>query len=202
MIKRGNNMKEQVVLASNNKNKIREFSEILADKQILSMSDIGYKDDVEETGETFLENALIKARTISEFLKSKGEEKSVFADDSGLCVVALNGEPGVYSARYAGGHGRDEDNRQKLLSNLKDKEDRTAYFVCVVVKLNPDGTYSYSEGRTYGHILEEKSGENGFAYDCLFFSDELGKSFGEASSEEKNSVSHRAKAIRTLKNIM
>lgn len=192
-------MKEQIILASNNKHKIKEFGEILVDKEILSMEDIGFYYDVEETGETFLENALIKARAISDFLKAKGEERVVLAEDSGLCVNALNGEPGVYSARYAGGHGNNEANRNLLLKNLEGKSDRSAYFICTLVILYPDGHYEYSEGISEGEILKEKTGKSELTYDCIFFSKDLQKSFGEASEEEKNSVSHRGRAIRLLK---
>lgn len=195
-------MKKEIILASSNKNKIKEFSQILSDYKILSLSDIGFNDDIEETGKTFVENALIKAKTVSEFLKKQGIEKEVLADDSGLCVNALNGEPGIYSARYAGEHGNKEANIKKLQDKLKDFSDRSAYYVCVVVKYNPDGTYVYSEGKTEGEILKEKEGESGFAYDPIFFSKEINKSFGIATTDEKNSVSHRGKAIRKIKNMM
>ena len=195
-------MKKEIILASSNKNKIREFSQILSDCKILSLDDIGYDEEIEETGETFVENALIKAKAVSEFLKKKGIEREVLADDSGLCVNALNGEPGVYSARYAGGHGNNEANIQKLQEKLKGFRDRSAYYVCVVVKYNPDGSYVYSEGRVEGEILKEKDGESGFAYDPIFFSKELNKSFGRATADEKNSISHRGKAIREIKNMM
>ena len=140
---------------------------------------------------------MIKAKAISDFLKNKNLSYDVLADDSGLCVNALNGEPGIFSARYAGDH-TSEANRQKLLENLKGKNDRTAYFNCTLVLLHPDGSYIEAVGKTYGHILEEKDGDSEFTYDCLFFSDELGKSFSSASPEEKNSVSHRGKAIQNL----
>lgn len=189
---------ERLVLASNNKNKIREFREIFKDREILSLNDIGYFDEIEETGETFLENALIKASSISKYLKSNNIFCDVIADDSGLCVESLNGEPGVYSARYAGEHGDDTKNRQKLLNELKDKENRKAYFVCNIVLYKPDDNYINVEGRTYGTIVDEERGSTTFGYDCLFLSDDLHKTFGEATSEEKNKVSHRARALEKL----
>lgn len=189
---------ERLVLASNNKNKIREFREIFKDREILSLNDIGYFDEIEETGETFLENALIKASSISKYLKNKNIFCDVIADDSGLCVESLNGEPGVYSARYAGIHGDDTKNRQKLLNELKDKENRKAYFVCNIVLYKPDDTYINVEGRTYGTIADEERGSKTFGYDCLFLSDDLHKTFGEATSLEKNKVSHRARALEKL----
>lgn len=189
---------ERLVLASNNKNKIREFREIFKDREILSLNDIGYFDEIEETGETFLENALIKASSISKYLKSKNIFCDVIADDSGLCVESLNGEPGVYSARYAGIHGDDTKNRQKLLNELKDKENRKAYFVCNIVLYKPDDNYINVEGRTYGTIADEERGSKTFGYDCLFLSDDLHKTFGEATSLEKNKVSHRARALEKL----
>ena len=189
---------ETIVLASNNSNKLKEFRNIITDVNILSLKDIGFKDEIEETGTTFLENSLLKAKTIHEYLKSNNLNYTVMSDDSGLCVNSLNGEPGLYSARYAGGHGNDTDNRKKLLDNLKDKADRSAYLICVVVKYYPNGSYIYAEGKTEGYILESEQGNTVFAYDCIFYSDELKKSFGEANEEEKNKVSHRGKAIRNL----
>ena len=126
-----------------------------------------------------------------------GKDYIVLADDSGLCVDALNGEPGVYSARYAGGHGNNQANRDKLLSNLEGK-DRSAYFCCTIVVMYPDGTYKVFEGKTYGKITTEELGDKSFGYDCIFYSNDLNKTFGEASEEEKNSVSHRARALNQL----
>ncbi|MBR6690488.1 MAG: RdgB/HAM1 family non-canonical purine NTP pyrophosphatase [Bacilli bacterium] len=191
---------KKIVLASNNKHKIKEFKEILG-VEILTLNDIGYFEEIEETGTTFLENALIKASTISEYLKQKGLNYDVLADDSGICCEALNGEPGIYSARYAGEHGNNKANRDKLISNLKDK-DKTSYFICTIVLYSIDGSYEYKEGRTYGKIIEEELGDTSFGYDCIFLSDELGKTFGQASSEEKNSVSHRARALNEIKKII
>ena len=192
---------KKIVLASNNKHKIKEFREILDNVEILTLSDIGYLDEIEETGTTFLENALIKAETISKYLKEKGLNYDVLADDSGNCCTALDGAPGIYSARYAGEHGDSKANRDKLINDLKDK-DKTTYFTCTIVLYHIDGTYEYKEGRTYGKIIEEELGDTSFGYDCIFLSDDLGKTFGESTSEEKNSVSHRARAIQQIKELI
>ena len=192
---------KKVVLASNNIHKIKEFMEILENVEILTLSDIGYLEEIEETGETFLENALIKASTISNYLKSKNLDYDVLADDSGLCCLGIDLGPGVYSARYAGEHVKPKDNRDKLIKELKDK-DKTAYFVCTIVLYHIDGTYEYKEGKTYGKIIDEELGDTSFGYDCIFLSDELNKTFGQSSSEEKNSVSHRARALNEIKELM
>lgn len=191
---------KKIVLASNNKHKIKEFNQILG-VEILTLDDIGYLEEIEETGTTFLENALIKASTISEYLKENGLDYDVLADDSGLCCAALNGAPGIYSARYAGGHGNIKANRDKIVEELNGK-DKTAYFNCTIVLYHADGTYEYEEGKTYGKIIEEELGDTSFGYDCIFLSDDLGKTFGEASSEEKNMVSHRARALSQIKELL
>ena len=190
----------KIVLASNNKHKIEEIKQMLNNQEILTLKDIGYTEEIEETGKTFLENALIKARTISKFLTKKSLYYPVIADDSGLCVEALNGEPGVYSARYSGTHGNDEANRLKLLNVMKNITNRKAYFQCVIVEYFPDKTYKIGDGKTYGNITTIKIGKDSFGYDCLFLSDDLQKTFGEASSEEKNHVSHRYRALKSLLN--
>jgi len=188
----------KIILASNNQHKIKEFKEIFFDAEILSLNDIWYCDDIVEDGETFLENALIKGNAVHEFLKEKWIEADVIADDSGLCVNALNWEPWVYSARYAWWHGNNADNRAKLLKKLEWKNDRSAYFVCCLVKMFPNWEYIYSEWKTYWTILKEEIWDKSFGYDCIFLSDDLHKSFWEASDEEKNKVSHRWRAIANL----
>ncbi len=192
---------KKIVLASNNVHKISEFKQIVTDYEILSLKDIGFLEEIEETGETFLDNALIKAKTISEYLKSKNIEMDVLSDDSGLCCLALNLEPGVYSARYAGEHGLNSNNRAKLIENLKGK-DKTAYFTATIVLYHPNGTYEYREGKTYGKIIDEEIGDTSFGYDCIFLSDDLKKTFGSATNEEKNSVSHRFRALNQIKEIL
>jgi XTP/dITP diphosphohydrolase len=120
------------------------------------------------------------------------------ADDSGICVNALNGAPGVYSARYGGEHGNDKKNRDLLLKNMQGVTDRTAYFKSAVALVYPDGKELVAEGKTYGKILTEEVGNGGFGYDCIFENDDLNKSFGLATAEEKNSVSHRFRALNNL----
>ena len=192
---------KKIVLASNNKHKIKEFKEILTNVEILTLNDIEFFDDIEETGNTFLENALIKASTISKYLSDKGLDYDVIADDSGLCCTAINGAPGIYSARYAGGHGNSKANRDKLINELKEK-DRTAYFNCTIVLYHTDGTYDYKEGKTYGKIIDKELGDTSFGYDCIFLSDDLNKTFGEAASEDKNKVSHRYRALDQIKELI
>ena len=190
---------ETIVLASNNQHKIKEFKEIMKDYNIVTMAEVGFTDDIVEDGDTFLANSTIKSKTIAKYLKEKNLNYMVIADDSGLCVDALNGDPGVYSARYAGEHTQ-QANRDKLLANLKDVEDpnRTARFKCVITLLKPDGTMLVGEGKVEGKILKQETGDTSFGYDCLFYSNELKKCFGQATETEKNSVSHRGRAIADL----
>ena len=186
-----------IVVASNNKYKIKEIKEILTQYNVIPMEEIGFNQEIEENGKTFAENALIKANTIHKYLKKSGKDYLVLADDSGLCVDSLNGEPGVYSARYAGEHGNDQANRNKLLKQL-DGKDRTAYFCCTIAIIFPDGKQQVFEGKTYGEITKDEIGENGFGYDCIFYSNDLKKTFGEATESEKNSVSHRSRALEKI----
>ena len=187
----------KIVLASNNKHKISEIKTILKDYEIVPMSDVGFTEDIVEDGETFKDNALIKAKTISEYLNTLGTPYPVLADDSGLCVTALNLAPGVYSARFAGNHN-DKANRDKLIMELQNHEDKSAYFECDLILYNPDGSYIHSIGRTHGNIINEERGDTSFGYDCIFKSNDLNKTFGEATHEEKNSVSHRGRALEDL----
>lgn len=188
---------KKIVIASNNKHKIKQFKSMLSNFEILTLDDINFYDEIEETGSTFLENALIKAKAISDYLKEKGLEYDVLADDSGCCVPSLNGAPGIYSARYAIDHDF-KANRAKLIEDLKGK-DHKAYFSSTIVYYHPDGTYIYKEGRTYGTIIEEERGDTSFGYECIFLSDDLNKTFGEATLEEKNKISHRSRALTALK---
>ncbi len=186
---------KKIVVASGNKGKLREIAEIFSGFAVVSMQEAGFAGDIEENGATFEENALIKARAVCRALGSPA-----LADDSGLCVRALGGAPGVHSARYAGIHGDDAANNALLLKNLAGvpAPERDACFESCVALCFPDGREVTAAGRTYGHILTEAAGKNGFGYDPLFYSDELQKSFGIATSEEKNAVSHRAKALAAL----
>lgn len=185
----------KLIIASNNKNKLFEIKAILGDSfdNVISMSEAGIDTDIEENGETFLENALIKARTVTELTG-----KVSIGDDSGLVVEALDGAPGVYSARYGGAHGDYDINNALLLKNMEGVKNRKAKFVTVMVMYFPDGNFIFAEGEAMGSILEEKRGKEGFGYDPIFFSDELNMTFAEASKEQKNAVSHRAKALRNL----
>ena len=187
----------RLILASNNEHKIKEFREIFSDYEILSLNDIWFLDDIVEDWETFFDNALIKCEAVYKFLKEKWIEANIMADDSWLCVNALNWAPWVYSARYAIEHDV-VANRAKLLKELEWKNDRSAYFLCCIVEMFPDWNYIYSEWKTFWKILTEEVWDKSFGYDCLFFSDDLQKSFWEATAEEKNSVSHRWRAIAGL----
>lgn len=188
---------EKLIVASNNKGKIKEIKEILKDVyEIVPMGEVGFDEEIEENGSTFFENALIKAKAVSEALGV-----NALADDSGLCVDALGGAPGIYSARFSGVHGDDAANRKKLLNELKDlksPDERKAKFVSSVVLYKRDGEVISGIGETHGIIGFEEEGENGFGYDSLFVSDDLGKSFGVATAEEKNAVSHRKRALIDL----
>lgn len=191
---------KKIVLASNNKGKIKEFKEILQDTEIVPYGELGITEEPEETGKTFYENALIKAKTIA--LKTG---LPTVSDDSGICVDYLSDAPGIYSARYSGDENKetmDKSNRDKLLTELTGVKDRDAKFCSSVVLFIPDGTEGKiisGYGETKGYILDKETGENGFGYDCIFYSYDLKKCFGLATEEEKNSVSHRARAIADLK---
>lgn len=184
-----------VIIASNNKHKIIEIKQILGNcfDRIYSLAERGIEIDVDETGSTFRDNAYLKAEAVC-----KLSGLPALADDSGLSVDALDGAPGVFSARYSGLHATDEENNKLLLKRLEGFEERTAKFASVVALVFPDGRKIDAEGETKGKILTVSDGEGGFGYDPLFFSDELLKSFGRASSEEKNAVSHRSKALKNL----
>ena len=186
--------RKKLVLASGNKHKIKEIAEMLPEFEVVGYKDLGFDFEIEENGKTFYDNALIKAKTVCEQLKLP-----CLADDSGICVDALDGAPGIYSARYAG-DGVDEHNNELLLKNLENKEDRKAKFVCCMVYYNTDGEIVTATGETHGEILFAPQGENGFGYDPIFYSYDLKKCMGVASAEEKNSVSHRFRAIEGIKN--
>ena len=185
--------KKQLVVATGNAHKLREIAEIFTDFDVVSQKQMGFLEEVEETGTTFAENALIKARAAAKALGC-----IALADDSGLCVDALGGAPGVYSARYAGEHGSDKANRDLLLKNMENIIDRTAYFISAIALVYPDGRELVAEGKTYGKVLYEEQGDGGFGYDCIFESDDLKKSFGLASAEEKNAVSHRFRGLQAM----
>ena len=186
----------EIVIASRNKHKIQELEALLskyvAGVKLLSLDDVGIVGDIEENGTTFSENALIKARAAA----SSG--KIGVGDDSGLCVNALDGAPGIFSARFAGEHGNDAANNEKLLRELSDKSDRSAAFVCAIACVMPNGREITVEGRAEGTILHSASGNNGFGYDPLFYYPPLDKTFASLSPEEKNGISHRARAVEAF----
>lgn len=192
----------RIVLASRNRHKIKEMEVLLhtllpeEDFVLLSLDDIGYTGEIEENGTTFEENAKIKA-SVPASLGYIG-----IADDSGLEVDALNGEPGVYSARYAGDHGNDEANNDLLLEKMKEVENRNASFICVLALKFPDREPLVARGACPGTILHERRGNGGFGYDPLFLYEPLNKTFAEVTAEEKNTVSHRARAGEEMRRIM
>lgn len=183
----------QLVFASNNKNKIKEIQLLLPETiQILSLEDINCFEDIPETAETIEGNAILKANYVYEKYGY-----NCFADDTGLEVEALNGEPGVYSARYAGEHKDANDNMDKLLDNLQNKTNRSAQFKTVIA-LNLEGNLTLFTGIIKGKIIEEKIGTNGFGYDPIFIADYYIKSFAELTIEEKANISHRGIAVKKL----
>ncbi len=181
----------KIVVATTNQHKLQEIASYLTDCEIVSAATVGFTDEVAETGQTFLDNAFLKARAVA-----KATGLPTLADDSGLCVDALHGAPGVYSARYSGGSMT--DNRRSLLKNLRGVTDRRAKFVCAMVLVLPDGREFTAIGETLGQITEQERGENGFGYDSLFRSDDLQKTFAEATPTEKLAVSHRGRALQKL----
>lgn len=189
--------KKRIVVATGNAHKLREIAEIFTEYEVVSQKQMGFDEDVEETGATFAENALIKARAASKAL-----DCIAVADDSGLCVDALGGAPGVYSARYCGHHGNDVENRALLLKNMQGITDRRAHFTSAMAVVYPDGKEYVVEGHTYGNILTDEVGDGGFGYDPLFKSEDLKKSFGVATAEEKNAVSHRFRALQQLRELL
>lgn len=186
--------KQKLVVATGNAHKLREIAEIFTEYEVVSQKQMGFDEDVEETGTTFAENALIKARAAAKALSCMA-----LADDSGICVDALGGAPGVYSARYCGYHGDDKKNRDLLLENMKNESNRNAHFTSAIALVYPNGKEVVVEGKTYGKILYKEEGDGGFGYDPIFQSDDLKKSFGVATAEEKNAVSHRFRALQALR---
>ena len=191
----------KIVVATKNAHKVKELSEMLAldGLSLVTLSDMGFTGEIEENGSTFAENALIKARTAARLYGLPA-----LADDSGLCVDALDGEPGIYSARYASADGEnasDAANVEKLLEKLKSipSGERTARFVCAIALVTPDGSEKVVTGACEGVITSEVRGKGGFGYDPVFYYVPYCKTFGEATEEEKNKVSHRANAVRLIR---
>ncbi|MBL4951202.1 XTP/dITP diphosphatase [Neobacillus sp. YIM B02564] len=188
---------KEVIIATKNPGKAKEFEHIFSPRGITIRTLLDFPDlpEVEETGSTFEENAILKAETVSRALN-----KMVMGDDSGLIIDALGGRPGIYSARYAGEPKNDENNIDKVLSELTHvpKEKRTARFYCALALAVPGQETFTVSGTCEGEILEEKRGKNGFGYDPIFFLPEIGRTMAELTSDEKNKISHRANALKKL----
>lgn len=188
-----------IVIATNNQNKVREFKSLFDNPNIefKTLKEIGYNKEIIEDGNTFSENALIKAKTVS-------KELNVIAisDDSGLSCEALNGAPGIYSARYAGPQHNDDDNNALLIKNLSDKENKNAKYVCAICLYHPNDEYKIIVGECHGTIIDTPKGKNGFGYDPYFYIEAFGKTFAEVPLEQKNTISHRARALRGLKEVI
>lgn len=194
----------QILFATGNEGKMREIRSILADTgaRVLSMKEAGVSIDIEENGTTFEENALIKARAVSAALTKA--DCVVLADDSGLVIDALNGEPGIYSARYMGEDTSYEVKNTNLIERLEGVPDekRTARFVCAIAAVMPDGREFTVKAAIEGRIGYEQKGEGGFGYDPIFYVPEFGKTTAELTAEEKNRVSHRGKALEQMKEVL
>jgi len=192
-----------IVLATKNKHKAQEISEMLNHQyQVQTMEDVGFYSDIQEDGSNFKENAEIKAHALYQYLK--GQDLIIMGDDSGLAVDSLNGEPGVYSARYAGEPSDDLRNNEKLLKSLKgfSKDERTAHFICALAIIDgKTGNNFLVEGCVTGFIGENPMGDGGFGYDPLFMITET-QSFAQLSPDEKNRISHRGEAIQKAKKIL
>jgi XTP/dITP diphosphohydrolase len=192
---------KEVIIATKNPGKAREFEHIFAKRGIVVRTLLDFPEipDVAETGTTFEENAILKAETVSKFLN-----KMVIGDDSGLMVDALEGRPGIYSARYAGEPKNDQNNTNKLLSELKGvpEDKRTARFYCALAVAIPGKETFTVSGTCEGRILEEQRGTNGFGYDPVFYVPEKGAAMAELSADEKNKISHRANALKKLDKVL
>lgn len=190
---------KKLIIASNNAHKVKEIKAILEEFpiEVISLREAGIDIDVVEDGSTFMENAFKKASEIF----TVGKDAMVLSDDSGLMVDALNGAPGVFSARFAGEHGNDKKNNEKLLKLLDGKpmEERKAHFVSAIVLILSEDKIIKVQGEVEGFIKDAPSGNSGFGYDPLFYYPEFNKTFGELTEEEKNSISHRARALEKLK---
>lgn len=185
----------KLIIASNNKHKIYEIKKILGTKfhEILSLAEAKIDHETVEDGETFIENAFKKAREIAEISGC-----AALADDSGICVDALDGAPGVYSARFSGVHGNDGDNNKLLLEKLEGRDDRGAHYTCAMALVYPDGREISAEGYMYGTITESPRGNAGFGYDPLFVPKGESRTVAEMTDDEKNAISHRANALNEL----
>lgn len=196
----------KVIFATGNMGKMREIRAIMSDTdaEVLSMKEADVYTDVEEDGSTFMENAFIKARAVAKLVKEKGLNAAVVADDSGLVVDALGGEPGIYSARYLGEDTPYKIKNAKIIERLEGVEDekRTARFVCAMAVVFPDGSEDSYEATYEGRIGYEEKGPNGFGYDPIFYLPDRGVYSAELDPDEKNRISHRGKALEGIKEIL
>ncbi len=185
----------KLIIASNNKHKIYEIKKILGSKfdEILSLKEAGIDHETVEDGRTFAENAYKKAMEIAELSGC-----AALADDSGICAHALDGAPGIYSARFSGGHGNDEDNNALLIEKLADKPDKSAHYTAAISLVMPDGKSYAAEGHLYGRIIDTPRGTGGFGYDPIFVPDGETRTVAEMTDEEKNAISHRARGLEAL----
>ena len=195
----------QIIFATGNQGKMREIRAILEDMKwdVVSMKEAGIDPEIEENGATFTENAVIKAQTVADNLanEKKARECVILADDSGLVIDCLNGEPGIYSARYLGEETPFSEKSADLLRRMKDvpEEERSARFVCAIAAVFPDGEVITTEGTVEGRIGYELKGENGFGYDPIFYLPEYGRTAAELTDDEKNQISHRSRALELMK---
>ena len=196
---------QQIIFATGNQGKMREIRAILEDMKwdVVSMKEAGIDPEIEENGASFTENAVIKAQTVADNLadEKKARECVILADDSGLVIDCLNGEPGIYSARYLGEETPFSEKSADLLRRMKDvpEEERSAKFVCAIAAVFPDGEVITTEGTVEGRIGYELKGENGFGYDPIFYLPEYGRTAAELTDDEKNQISHRSRALELMK---
>ena len=196
----------KICIASNNRNKIKQFGQIIAaegiDAETCSAGDLGFCGFPPEDAETFLGNSLIKAAAVRNFLEEKGiaGDYFVLSDDSGICVDALGGAPGVHSARFSGENASDEDNNKKLISLLSGypEAERTAHYACVVTMILPNGDVISGQGTVYGRMIDTPRGSDGFGYDPYFYVDSKAATFAELSPCDRNAMSHRGGALRKV----
>jgi XTP/dITP diphosphohydrolase len=188
-------MRRKLIIATANPGKLKDFIHILGDKdyEFLTLKDIGFTDEIIEDGDSFDANALIKVRAVQ-----AKHPYAILADDSGLCVPALNGEPGIFSARYSGEHGNDQSNNAKLLKNLEGLTDRRAFYHSSLAFKDEEGKEIVFDGQIHGTILEAERGEGGFGYDPMFVPEGETRTFAEMEISEKKSISHRGIAIKKL----
>jgi XTP/dITP diphosphohydrolase len=193
----------KIILATSNKGKIKEIKGLLGLKDVLAFKDVLGDIEIEESGKTFKENALIKAKTIYEKVKDKYPEAIVISDDSGITVPILNNEPGIYSARYAGIGANDKDNLNKLINELKKKDIKKApaFYTAAIAIVSSKGEFTV-HGWMHGTVIDEARGDKGFGYDPMFIPEGFDKTLGELDEDVKSKISHRAKALKLAKIVL